>query len=67
MMLQAIYARGEDGEFHLLASAKQESEKCPMFDTCRCRSAACRCTLPDDGCPWYRWFKQRINDVENGK
>lgn len=38
--------------------------KCPMFEICNCKTAMCRCELPDDNCYWYRWFKQRIEDVE---
>lgn len=41
--------------------------ECPMFDICQNKTAACRCMLPDESCPWYQWFKQRINDVEDGK
>lgn len=40
---------------------------CPMFETCRCLSAACRAQLPDVSCYWYRWFKQRIEEVEGKK
>lgn len=41
-----------------------EKPMCPMFRRCECKTAMCRCALPDESCYWYRWFKQRINEVE---
>lgn len=43
------------------------SEKCPMFDTCSLKTAVCRCSLPDEGCYWYRYFKQLIELREKEK
>ena len=38
-------------------------QKCPFFDLhCPCLTAMCRVRLPDDGCYWYRWFKQLIEE-----
>ncbi len=41
-------------------------ESCPLFKFCECKTAVCRTSLPDESCYWYRWFKQRINEVEGG-
>ena len=40
-------------------------EKCPLFEFCQCKTAVCRVALPDETCYWYRWFKQRIEEVEH--
>lgn len=41
--------------------------QCPLFKWCPSISAVCRVCLPDEGCYWYRWFKQLIeeNDKED--
>lgn len=31
--------------------------KCPLFKNCTYKTAVCACTLPDESCYWYRWFK----------
>lgn len=36
--------------------------QCPLFKWCPSISAACRVYLPDEGCYWYRWFKQLIEE-----
>ena len=38
--------------------------KCPMFDTCTCKTAMCRVYLPDESCYWYRYFKKLIEENE---
>ena len=38
--------------------------KCPMFDTCNCKTAMCRAVLPDESCYWYRYFKKLIEERE---
>lgn len=40
-------------------------KSCPLLKNCDCKTAACRASLPDESCYWYRWFKQRINEVED--
>lgn len=40
-------------------------QKCPLYNWCPNRSGACLAELPDEGCPWYRWFKELIE--ENNK
>lgn len=39
--------------------------KCPMYDSCTLRTGACVASLPDNGCYWYRWFKDLIQKTEN--
>ena len=39
--------------------------KCPLFEFCQYKTAVCRAVLPDETCYWYRWFKQRIEEVEH--
>lgn len=39
-----------------------KEQKCPLFKWCPSRTAVCRASLPDDGCYWYRWFKQLIEE-----
>lgn len=39
--------------------------KCPMFDSCTLRTGGCVASLPDNGCYWYRWFKDLIQKTEN--
>ena len=34
--------------------------KCPLFEFCNCKTAACRVQLPDESCYWYRYFKNLI-------
>ena len=34
--------------------------KCPLFDFCNCKTAACRAMEPDEGCYWYKYFKKLI-------
>lgn len=36
------------------------ADKCPLFEFCNCKTAACRVQLPDEGCYWYRYFKNLI-------
>ena len=43
------------------------SEKCPMFESCQCKTATCVCMLPDESCYWYRWFKCRIEELSSDK
>ena len=38
--------------------------KCPMFETCTCKTAMCRVYLPDESCYWYRYFKKLIEENE---
>lgn len=39
--------------------------KCPMYDSCTLRNGGCVASLPDNGCYWYRWFKDLIQKTEN--
>lgn len=39
--------------------------KCPMFDSCTLKTGGCVASLPDNGCYWYRWFKDLIQKTEN--
>ena len=35
--------------------------KCFLFDGCSGKTAGCRvCGPDDDGCPVYRWFKEKL-------
>jgi hypothetical protein len=36
------------------------ADKCPLFEFCNCKTAACRVQLPDESCYWYRYFKNLI-------
>ena len=38
----------------------ENNTKCPMFESCNCKTAMCRVRLPDESCYWYRYFKQLI-------
>lgn len=46
---------------------KDKCIQCPLFEWCPSTSAVCRVRLPDEGCYWYRWFRQLIkeNDKED--
>jgi hypothetical protein len=37
-------------------------QACPLFKWCPNKTATCRVYLPDDGCYWYRWFKELIQE-----
>ena len=39
--------------------------KCPMYDSCTLRNGGCLASLPDNGCYWYRFFKDLIQETEN--
>ena len=39
--------------------------KCPMYDSCTLRNGGCLASLPDNGCYWYRFFKDLIQKTEN--
>lgn len=39
--------------------------KCPMYDSCTLKTGGCVASLPDDGCYWYRFFKDLIQKTEN--
>lgn len=39
--------------------------KCPMYDSCTLKTGGCVASLPDNGCYWYRWFKDLIQKTEN--
>ena len=42
----------------------EENKTCWLYKyNCPCRTGACH-TLPDHGCPVYRWFKEVINYQE---
>lgn len=43
---------------------KRSEGKCPMLDTCTCKTAMCRVYLPDESCYWYRYFKNLIEKNE---
>lgn len=38
--------------------------KCKLYDICNCKTGACVALLPDDGCPYYRYFKELIQKNE---
>ena len=40
---------------------------CPLFEWCPSKTATCRVYLPDDGCYWYRWFKNLIQEDDKEK
>lgn len=41
--------------------------KCPLFEICNCKTAICRCFLPDETCYYYRFFRDLIKgSEENG-
>ena len=42
-----------------------EINPCPMVKTCQCKTAMCNVRLPDESCYWYRYFKNRIKEVED--
>ena len=43
-------------------------QKCPFFDLhCKCLTVTCRVRLPDEGCYWYRWFKELIEEDNKNK
>ena len=37
---------------------------CEMFESCGCKTAACRVCPPDESCYWYRYFKKIIKENE---
>ena len=43
------------------------TRRCPLISMCNCKTAVCSVSLPDEGCYWYRWFKERIKNVEHNK
>ena len=43
---------------------KMTEGKCPMLQTCTCKTAMCRVYLPDESCYWYRYFKKLIEENE---
>lgn len=44
----------------------EEHKQCWLMKyNCPCRTGACYSSLPDDGCPVYRWFKELIKYQEN--
>lgn len=49
------------GDFDL---SVPEPKPCPMIKSCQCKTAMCNVVLPDESCYWYRWFKNRIKEVE---
>jgi hypothetical protein len=36
-----------------------------MYDSCTLRNGGCLASLPDNGCYWFRWFKDLIQKTEN--
>lgn len=41
--------------------------KCPLFDFCDSITATCRVKEPDEGCYYYRYFRDLINRKEAEK
>lgn len=40
---------------------------CPLVSHCQSRTAPCFVMEPDDGCPYYRYFKDLIESREGDK
>lgn len=40
---------------------------CPLVSHCQSRTAPCFVMEPDDGCPYYRYFKELIERREGDK
>lgn len=40
------------------------NEKCKLIDICNCKTGVCNSLLPNDGCPYYRYFKNLIEENE---
>lgn len=38
--------------------------KCKLYNICNCKTAVCVALLPDEGCPYYRYFKELIQKNE---
>lgn len=44
-----------------------EEKKCKMWAYCSSRTAVCAAMEPDDGCPFYRYFKELLGKEKEPK
>lgn len=40
-------------------------DPCPLVSWCPSKTAPCSIMPPDDGCYWYRYFKELIKNKES--
>ena len=57
-----------DKLFRLGARLRHEIDKmnvkCPLYNICNHKTGSCVVLLPDEGCPYYRYFKDLIKRKE---
>lgn len=44
-----------------------KEKKCKMWESCPSRTAVCAVMEPDDGCPFYRYFKELLGKKKESK